>query len=199
LMAKQVDSRGSVEAALFAAGRPLTVDELAAALGLSLKDVQAAISTLRGEYDSRGSAIEFIEHEGKYAMQLRGQHARDAVTFAPRDMSNPVLRTLALIAYYQPVLQSDLAAMRGNKAYDHVAELVETKLVAKRPHRRTYLLTTTPRFAENFDMPGATPAQVRERITGVARGGTLDGWAGDATHKMNVMRAVRRLTPKRVV
>ncbi len=198
-MAELEVARTAVEAALFAAGRPITVDELTASLGLSNKEVKAAISSLRVDYESLGSAIEFTEHEGRYTMQLRGHHARSAVSFAPREISNPVLRTLAIIAYYQPLLQSDLAAMRGNKAYDHVAELVEMKLISKRRHRRTYILSTTSKFNDYFDMQGATPAEVKERISSDSRGGTLDGWVGDAIPNTNVINSVRRVLPKRVV
>jgi segregation and condensation protein B len=198
-MAENEATRSAVEAVLFAAGRPITVDELTASLGLSKKDVKAAISSLREDYESFGSAIEFTENDGRYTMQLQGHHARSAVSFAPREISNPVLRTLAIIAYYQPLLQSDLAAMRGNKAYDHVAELVEMKLISKRRHHRTYFLSTTSRFNEYFDMPGATPEEVKERISSASRGGTLDGWVGDTIPNTNVINSVRRVLPKRVV
>lgn len=198
-MGERGDPRGAVEAALFAAGRPLTAAELAEALGLSVEEVRAAVARLGQEYESKASAIEVVERDGTYVMQLRGRYAGDALTFAPRELSNPVLRTLALIAYYQPLLQSDLASMRGNKAYDHIAELVGMELVAKRPHRLTFLLTTTPKFAEYFDLPGATTAQVKERIAREARGGTLEGWMGETLAEMDIIHAVRKLLPKMVL
>jgi len=195
-MGERGDPRGAVEAALFAAGRPLTAEELAGALGISADEIRVAVSGLREEYESRGSAMEVTERDGTYAMQLRGHYAKDAIAFAPRELASPVLRTLALIAYYQPVLQSDLAEMRGNKAYDHVAQLLEMGLVAKRPHRRTFLLSTTPKFAEYFDLPGATAAEVKARIAKEARGGTLEGWVGEALPDVDLLRAVRKLLPK---
>ena len=55
-----------------------------------------------------------------------------------------------MIAYRQPILQSDLIEIRGGGAYAHVEELVKRDLVARYRSGRSYLLQTTPEFSRYF-------------------------------------------------
>jgi segregation and condensation protein B len=66
-----------------------------------------------------------------------------------------LVKTLALIAYHQPILQSDLKEMVGDKVYDHIRELHERGLVKKRVHERSHMLLTSERFPEYFGIPSS--------------------------------------------
>ncbi len=67
-----------------------------------------------------------------------------------KDFSKAVLRTLALIAFKQPIKQSKVAKIRGNKSYKHISELVERSFVKKTKQKRTYVLETTRKFTRYF-------------------------------------------------
>jgi len=76
-----------------------------------------------------------------------------------QDIPRPVLRTLAVIAYNQPITQADLVRVRGNKAYGHVQELIERRLIRAEEHERTLLLHVTGEFLRHFGL--SSPEEFR--------------------------------------
>ena len=67
-------------------------------------------------------------------------------------MDSPTTKTLAIIAYKQPVTQSEVIKIRGNKAYDHIKSLREQSLISADRKGRTRLLKVTSNFYEYFDI-----------------------------------------------
>ena len=144
-----------VEAALFSAGKPISLDELAENAGLPRKDVGKLIMELKHRYDAQGGALEVAKAGEKWAMQVRTAYAPSTTKLAPMEIPIKLVKTLALIAYHQPVLQSDLKDMVGDKVYDHIRELVDRGLVKKRVHERSFLLVTSDKFPEYFGIPAS--------------------------------------------
>jgi segregation and condensation protein B len=153
--------RHVVEAALFSAGKPLSVDEIAQQTNLSPEAVKEACKELAREYDSRDTVLEVGKAGAKWAMQVRPQAAEPATKFAPPEIPAKLLKTLALIAYHQPMRQSELVDMLGTKVYDHVPELVQRGLVKAREEGATKILVTTPLFPEYFGLDAEDREQVR--------------------------------------
>lgn len=151
-----------VEAALFSAGDPLSLDELQEKTHLSKDDLQAALEVLVDRYDERRSSLQIVKSGKKWAMALRSTFADASRHIVPPEIPLHVLRTLALIAYHQPIRQSDLKDMVGSKVYEHVGKLVELGLVDKVPEGLTYELTTTSDFPEYFGIPADEPDRIRE-------------------------------------
>ncbi len=158
-----------IEAALFTAGRSLTLKELARVVGRDVRVVRKAVAKLLEDYQSRRTSLEIIELGDGYLMQVKPQIADRVRDLAPRELSSPVLRTLAMVAYYQPITLARLAIIRGNQAYSHIRELEERGLIKTTPKGRTRLLETTPRFAEYFGLSDDSPQAVREKILELAR------------------------------
>lgn len=150
-----------VEAALFSAGGPIGVDEIQEGTGLTKKQVNDALAWLAKEYKDRDTALEVGKAGTKWAMQVRAQAADEASKFAPMEIPKKVLKTLALIAYHQPMKQSELKDMIGSKVYDHVAELKERGLVKTRRDGITKIITTTAAFPEYFGLEAASNDEVR--------------------------------------
>jgi segregation and condensation protein B len=145
------------------------------------KRVPQIIQSIIEEYRERETGLEIIEIEGKYVMQVKPEYTDLIRSVAPKELSSPVLRTLSMIAYHQPVLQSDLVEIRGNATYDHVKELEERGLIKKNPQGRSQILTTSPQFAEYFGMDSSDPDYVKQKIIELAtqQGQTgLDKWLG---------------------
>jgi segregation and condensation protein B len=159
-----INSKALIEAALFAAGRALSVKDLARLSGLSEDEALSLADELIGDYSMRKSGIEIRCFENKYVMQVRASLARDIISVAPREIDTPLIRTLAIIAYKQPLRQSDLAEIRGNKSYSHVKELEKMGLINGKKCGRTKVLTTTKGFAEYFGLNSESPEFIRRVV-----------------------------------
>jgi segregation and condensation protein B len=157
-------SKAVIEAALFAAGRTLTGSELADLAGVSEDQARALALELASDYAARCSGIEIKSIGEGYCMQVRFGLASRVLSFAPKEIEAPLIRTLAIIAYKQPLKQSDLVGIRGNKSYEHVKELEKRGLIAASRFSRTKLLTTTRAFADYFGLDSFAPEAVRRAL-----------------------------------
>jgi segregation and condensation protein B len=145
-----VEPERAVEAVLFSVGRPMRVAEICEATGLSPDVVRRALKRLGEEYDERGSAIQVVKIGLKHSMQLRPEATRYSTTYAEKELPDKVLRLVAIIAYNQPILQSELAKLMGSDVYDEVRTLRHDGLITGKKQGQTLLLSTTPKFSEYF-------------------------------------------------
>ncbi|MCI4330505.1 MAG: SMC-Scp complex subunit ScpB [Thermoplasmata archaeon] len=151
-----------VEAILFASGKPLSVRELTEVLGTTdFRPVQAAVKRLAKTYVARQTALEVQRVGDRYALQLRHQYLPSAHSVTPVDLPPRTLKTLTLIAYHQPMLQSLLARMVGEPAYEEVQRLRGLGLVHADPKGATLELKTTKLFAEYFGISASRPEEIR--------------------------------------
>jgi segregation and condensation protein B len=157
-----MNERAIVEAALFSAGKALTVDDLARTTRLAPDAVREHLRDLARNYAERGSAIEVAQIGTKWTMQIRSEFAERARSFAPPEIERDLLKTAALIAYHQPILQSHLFDMIGSKVYEHTKSLEELGLVNRKPSGRSLALTTTRYFAEFFGLKSTDREGIRE-------------------------------------
>jgi segregation and condensation protein B len=170
------DSKAVIEAALFASGRTLSPKELAELSGISEEKASALAEELAREYTSRCGGLEirsFGDRDGDgsgggggrgYAMQVRSILTPQIISIAPKEIEAPLIRTLAIIAYKQPLKQSNLAEIRGNKSYAHVKELERMGLISAVRQGRTKVITTTRAFSEYFGLSSVGPEAVRRAI-----------------------------------
>jgi len=68
------------------------------------------------------------------------------------EISSAVLKTLALIAYEQPVTQSRIVKERGNKIYKHIKTLLKEEFITAEKYKRTKMLRTTQKFKDYFQI-----------------------------------------------
>jgi segregation and condensation protein B len=155
-----------IEASLFSAGRPISIEELAEGLELSKDVIEKSINKVIKKFSKQDdSAIEVIKAGKKYSLQVRPHLVDHVRLFAQMEIPNKVLKTAALIAYHQPIKQSDLQEMFGSKVYDHVKELNELGLIKKRQDGRTIILTTTSQFSEYFGIETTNKEKIKEWLT----------------------------------
>ena len=160
-----IEDKALVEAALFVSGRPLSIKELSRALGIrSLDYIEKLIELIAAEYAERKSAIEVVKVLGdKYVMQVKQEYSQQVIHLMPRpDLRTGELKTLALIAYLQPIEQSKIIKLRGSQAYEHIRKLLEMGMIYAEPYERTKLLRTTPKFAELYGFPSDDPMVIKE-------------------------------------
>lgn len=149
------------EAVLFSAGRPLTVDEIAEACNIQADEARRAVRKLAALYSRRGGAVAIVRTGNRYSMQLRAELAQRFRAYSPAELPRELLQTAALIAYYQPMLQSTLARQRGERVYSDVAELRRMGLINVRKKGRTLELTTGTRFAEFFGIQARNSEEIK--------------------------------------
>ncbi len=123
-----------IEAALFAANRPITLEELQTLEPESaLADVRTALEELREHYDFDGHAVEVVELAGGYQILTRRAFA-EAIERAQIAVRTPRLtaagmETLAVIAYRQPVGRAEIEEIRGVSAGGVLRSLQERGLI----------------------------------------------------------------------
>jgi segregation and condensation protein B len=158
------DVERAVEALLFAAAGPLSVQDLARRLPEGA-DVAAAIAGLKARYEGRG--VELAEVAGRW----RFQTAQDLSWLMteersePRRLSKAAQEILAIIAYHQPVTRAEMEQIRGvQTSRGSLDVLLELGLVRMRGRRRSpgrpVTYGTTDAFLEHYglaslaDLPG---------------------------------------------
>jgi segregation and condensation protein B len=137
-----------IEAALFAAGRPLTVIQIAQLFDEHVRpttaEVRAQLTALTSDYESRG--IEMKETASGFRVQVRGALASEISRLWPERpprFSRALLETLALIAYRQPITRAEIEAVRGVAVNPNIV-----KTLPGHPE----LLGTTREFLDYFGL-----------------------------------------------
>lgn len=148
-----------VEATLFVIGKAATVEEIAEILKEDPVEVEEALLDLIMDYSTRESALE-IDDENGYIIQVREEFKDIVEKLVPVELKTPVLRTLTIIALKEPIRQTRLKELRGAVAYDHIPEILEKGLITRKKDKngRSFILKTTPKFAEYFKLKGDTRA-----------------------------------------
>jgi segregation and condensation protein B len=142
-----------IEAALYSAGRPLSLDELIRASGTNSKEkTHRVVNELAKKANSTFRAIEIAQLEdGKYVLQLRPQYTPLVRKFAQHPLlPSGALKTLSYIAYEQPVTSKRLVQIRGSQVYSHIKVLEQLQFVEHENLGRLKVYRTTPKFQNYF-------------------------------------------------
>jgi len=129
-----LDIKAALEAIIYAADEPATLDQLATALGEDKIPVQAALEQLIASYASEDRGIEVRAVAGGYKMYTKPQHHDVVRRFIkslrpPLRLSMPALETLAVIAYKQPVTAPEISEIRGVNTSGVISTLLDKKLI----------------------------------------------------------------------
>jgi len=158
----ELDPVRVVEAVLFSSSQPVKVSDMEVQTQLDGAVIRKALKKLQQEYDQRGSAIEVAKTGLGFSLIVREQYRPFGRQFAPKEVPDDVLRTAAMVAYHQPILQSDLARSLGGRVYDDVRTLHQLGLVTAKKKGQTFELSTTKRFCEYFGIEGTSKNAVRK-------------------------------------
>ncbi len=139
-----------VEAVLFSSSSPVKVAEIADKAQISQDSVRRALRRLVAEYEGKECAMEVVKTGMKYSMQLRKDYVQFSASYSVQELPAGVVKTAAIIAYNQPIMQSDLAKKRGSNVYDEIRTLRRLGLVTGKKTGQTFLLSTTKKFSEYF-------------------------------------------------
>lgn len=142
----------TIEAILYLKAQPLSIATIAEYAGCDRQTAEESLIELMDDYAHRNSALEVVETESGYSLQLREVFQSLVQALIPIDLRVGALRTLAIIALKGPITQTDLVNLRGSGVYQQVQELVERGFVYKRRQSkgRSYILQVTDQFHRYF-------------------------------------------------
>lgn len=142
-----------VEAALYSAGRPLSVEELIRASGTTSKEkTLRVVNDLIKKSRSVFKAIEIAQlDDGNFVFQLKPAFTPLIRKFAQHPViASAALKTLSYIAYEQPVTSKRLVQIRGSQVYTHVKELEQLQFIEHESLGRLKVYRTTKKFQDYF-------------------------------------------------
>ncbi|MGA7621794.1 SMC-Scp complex subunit ScpB [Candidatus Binatus sp.] len=145
---------------LFAAGEPVSLARLAAVFDdLPRATVQKAIAAMAAEYSAENRGIVIDEVAGGYQMRTPKEHAgyvRKLLAARPPRLSRPLMETVAIIAYRQPITRPEIEQLRGVDTGGVLETLLERRLVKiagrKDAPGRPMVYETTDEFLELFGL-----------------------------------------------
>lgn len=157
-----MDLKHQVEAALYTLGKFITIEELAVLANATPEQVKEAIAKLKEDYSKRETALTLQEMDNKIKLNIKKEfgHLTNKI-LSDKELDNPTTKTLAIIAYKNPVKQSEVIKMRGNKSYDHIKKLTDSNLISSEKLGRTRLLKLTSHFYDYFDV---SKEEVNEKL-----------------------------------
>jgi segregation and condensation protein B len=153
-----------IEAIFYIKGRSLSLEEIVDYLNQASESVEIsqsdrdliedALIELMNDYAHRDSALEIVETEAGYSLQLKTEYQNLLQELVPAELGKGALRTLAAVALRNPILQTELIDLRGSSAYQQVAELVQLGFIRKREQAdgRSYWLEVTNKFHQYFEI-----------------------------------------------
>jgi segregation and condensation protein B len=153
------ETKKILEAALFMSPSIVRFEDLLRLSG-NVLEFRKAMSSLMEDYQNRDGALELLESKHGFQMKVKEAYYNKVMHFASAtEFSQSALKTLALIAYKQPILQANVIKYRTNKAYDDIKILEEKGFLSKHPSGKSYILRTTQKFLKYF---GENPVHLRK-------------------------------------
>jgi len=150
----EVENMKKVEAALFISARFLTLQELVMLTDINPLMIKELLIKLIEKYNREDSAIEIIVKDNMWKMDVRQDYVSmiNKLATGSAEFSKAEQETLAVIAYKQPVKQSVIIKIRGNKAYEHIKHFRDIGLVFAKKEGHTLDLKLSDDFFEYFHL-----------------------------------------------
>jgi segregation and condensation protein B len=149
-----------LESLLFAASEPVALPQLVTVLEtVTRDDIKTALDEMAVAYAAGARGIVLEEVAGGYQLRTPKEHAsyvRKLLAAKPPRLSRPLLETVAIIAYRQPITRPEIEQLRGVDCGGVLDTLVERRLIKiagrKEAPGRPIMYTTTPEFLELFGL-----------------------------------------------
>ena len=152
----ETENLKKVEAALFLSARFLSLQELVMLTDINPLMIREIVSKLIEKYNKDESAIEIIAKKDMWKMDVRQEYIYmvNKLATGSSEFTKAEQETLAVLAYKQPVKQSVVIKIRGNKAYEHIKNFVLRGLVNKKKMGHTSELSLNESFFDYFSQTG---------------------------------------------
>jgi segregation and condensation protein B len=155
------DIQAALEAIIYAADEPATLEQIANALGVEKVEARTALDFLTASYQTDERGIEVRKVAGGWKFYTKAQHHDVVRKFIkslqpPLRLTMPALETLAVIAYKQPVTVPEINEIRGVNVGGVIKTLLEKRLITTAGRKevigRPILYRTSKQFMMRFGL-----------------------------------------------
>jgi segregation and condensation protein B len=149
---REKENLEKVEAALFISGRYLNLQDLIMLTDINPIMLKEILIKLEKKYSS--GAIRLVNKSESWKMDVNEKYHYiiNKLATGKQEFTKAEQETLAVIAYKQPIKQSVLIKIRGNKAYEHIKKFVEIGLIVTKKLGHTQELTLSDDFHDYFNI-----------------------------------------------
>jgi segregation and condensation protein B len=153
--------KGALEAIIYAADEPATLDQIVNAVGEERHVVRHALDEMIGTFGAEDRGIEIRAVAGGYKFYTKPQHHDVVRRFIkslrpPLRLTMPALETLAVISYRQPVTGPEIQEIRGVNVSGVIKTLLEKRLITTAGRKavmgRPILYRTSKEFLMRFGL-----------------------------------------------
>lgn len=151
---KEKGNMNLLEAILFVSAKFLSLQDLITYSSLSSIEILEGLSKLKEKYSKDDSALELVERNNLWKMDVKSKYrfVVNKLATGSAEFTKAEQETLAIIAYKQPIKQSVIIKIRGNKAYDHIHRFLELNLIKSKKAGHTNILTLSNEFYDYFNV-----------------------------------------------
>jgi segregation and condensation protein B len=155
------EMQAALEAIIYAADEPATLDQIANALGVEKTEAHAGLDLLTAAYQTDDRGIEVRKVAGGWKFYTKAQHHEVVRKFIkslqpPLRLTMPALETLAVIAYKQPATVPEINEIRGVNVGGVIKTLLEKRLITTAGRKevigRPILYKTSKQFMMRFGL-----------------------------------------------
>ena len=196
------ERKAALEAIIYAADEPATIEQLASALGDEKLAVQASLDELVASYAAEERGVEVRAVAGGYKMYTKPQHHDVVRRFIkslrpPLRLTMPALETLAVIAYKQPVTAPEIGEIRSVNTSGVLKTLLDKRLITTAGRKevigRPILYKTSKEFLMRFGLSDLEELPSLKEFEALAREalGSDEGVTPSETSDESVLDAPR--------
>lgn len=157
-----VNKKALLEACLFVSNKPLTINDLCKILNSEKDEVKYLIEELKKELENEDRGIFIFESLAGYELKVKPlyiEHVKGLSEIS--ELSEGMLKTLALIIIKENPLQSEIVKVQGNKVYDYLKTLEEMGFIKREKQGRTKIIKLTNKVETYF---GKNLTELKEEI-----------------------------------
>lgn len=155
-----------IEAVLFATGRAMSIADLSKLCNVESETlIKDALEEMRKDFEERKSSLQIFGENDLWKLILKKEyHSLASNLLHKTELDKTLIETLGVIAWKQPILQSDVVKVRGTLTYEHIKLLKELDFVETEKFGRTRKLKLTGKFYDYFDI---SRDQLKEKFKGI--------------------------------
>ncbi len=149
-----------VEAVLFQASNPLPLEKIAKLVDVDVVRAKDLLEEMKKDLQNENRGIFLMESAEGYQLRVKADYVKYVGGLTPyKDLSKGLLRVLALVAYKQPITQSEIVKVIGNRTYEYVKQLEQKGMIRTVKSGRSKALVATKEFAEYFGLENPEDAK----------------------------------------
>ncbi len=151
---KEKEAMSLIEAILFVSGRFLSMKDLIMFSDMNPIMIREMMGKLQDLYEERGAALRIVEKNEMWKMDIKPEFSGiiNKLATGSSEFTKAEQETLAIIAFKQPIKQSVIIKIRGNKSYDHIKKFLDLGLIRKKKQGHTYELNLSEEFYDYFSV-----------------------------------------------